>query len=118
MSKNEKENKDEFNEEYLIRVKKIKYLNYSLMIIALIFTITGLITFIQFIYQYGEIHNIQIGEWVNDVFVYSIQPDYAHTRLIVALIFSLFLYAFIESNIILRGVYETVKEVLEDNKES
>lgn len=108
---------DEFNEEYLNRIKRIKVLNYLLMAIAFIFVITGLITYILFKFQYGEIHNIQIGEWVNDVLVYSIQPDYAYTRLIVALIFSLFLYAITESNLILNGVYETVKEVLEDNKE-
>jgi hypothetical protein len=118
MVENEKGYRDEdFNEEFLIKVKRVTILNYLLLIISFVFTVTGLYSYILFRLQYGEMHQTVLGELVNDVLVYTNQIDYAYTRLIVCLLFSLFLYGIVESNEILNLVHATVKDVLEDNKE-
>lgn len=118
MSENQKGYRDkDFNEEFLIKVKRITILNYFLLIISFVFTVIGLYSYILFRLQYGEIHQLLIGELVNDIIVYTNQFEYAYTRLIICLLFSIFLYVIAESNQILKLIHATVKDVLEDNKE-
>lgn len=112
----------EINEDFLRRVNRVKLFNYFLMFLSFVFSGFGLVSFIQFKLQYGEIHQLIIGEWIQNstssYYRYSYSPDYAYTRLIVCFLFAIFLFGIALSNDLLKMVSETVKEMLDENNQS